>query len=137
MADVEAKVKRKTKREKKTISAFECDPSFCGQCGSILPLPGLESYITCKVCGFQYDVSVFESVEIHSFKTYNHDKLNRFKIKDLENEVEDSGPVTKRKCSKCGHDKMTYITRQTRSADEGQTVFYTCVNCKFKETEYS
>uniref|UniRef100_A0A1X7VAQ9 DNA-directed RNA polymerase I subunit RPA12 n=1 Tax=Amphimedon queenslandica TaxID=400682 RepID=A0A1X7VAQ9_AMPQE len=42
-----------------------------------------------------------------------------------------------RKCPQCGNDEMTYTTQQTRSADEGQTVFYTCPKCKFKETENS
>lgn len=35
------------------------------------------------------------------------------------------------RCSKCGHDKMRFFTMQLRSADEGQTVFYTCVKCQY------
>ncbi|KAJ1364927.1 hypothetical protein KIN20_025124 [Parelaphostrongylus tenuis] len=45
--------------------------------------------------------------------------------------------VVEHVCSKCGHNKASYSTMQTRSADEGQTVFYTCLNCKKKDIEYS
>lgn len=41
------------------------------------------------------------------------------------------GPVVERKCAKCGYDRMSYATLQLRSADEGQTVFYTCIKCKY------
>ena len=40
------------------------------------------------------------------------------------------GPIVERKCPKCGNEKMSYATLQLRSADEGQTVFYTCTKCK-------
>lgn len=43
---------------------------------------------------------------------------------------EDEGPIVERLCPKCGNEKMSYATLQLRSADEGQTVFYTCTNCK-------
>ena len=36
-----------------------------------------------------------------------------------------------RRCPKCGHEGMVYTTWQTRSADEGQTVFYTCLSCGY------
>jgi DNA-directed RNA polymerase subunit M/transcription elongation factor TFIIS len=32
-------------------------------------------------------------------------------------------------CRKCGHDEVTWHTKQTRSADEGSTVFCTCSRC--------
>lgn len=50
---------------------------------------------------------------------------------------ENEGPVVDRKCPKCGNEKMSYATLQLRSADEGQTVFYTCTKCKYKESENS
>ncbi|KAG5017381.1 hypothetical protein JHK85_023517 [Glycine max] len=32
-----------------------------------------------------------------------------------------------KKCEKCGHGEATYYTRLMRSADKGQTTFYTCI----------
>lgn len=46
------------------------------------------------------------------------------------NDDEEDGPVVERKCPKCGNDRMSYATIQLRSADEGQTVFFTCTKCK-------
>lgn len=57
--------------------------------------------------------------------------------KEEKKDEEDEGPTVERKCPKCGNDKMSYATLQLRSADEGQTVFYTCTKCKFKESENS
>lgn len=50
--------------------------------------------------------------------------------KEIEDEDESEGPVVDRKCPQCNNDKMSYATLQLRSADEGQTVFYTCTKCK-------
>ena len=49
----------------------------------------------------------------------------------------EEGPVIDRKCPKCNSEKMSYAAIQLRSADEGQTVFFTCVKCKYKESENS
>lgn len=59
-----------------------------------------------------------------TFNTYNRRK--NFAMKDGEAD----GPIVERLCPKCGNDKMSYATLQLRSADEGQTVFYTCTSCK-------
>ncbi|CAH8518323.1 unnamed protein product [Schistosoma intercalatum] len=45
------------------------------------------------------------------------------------------GPTIRKECAYCGNDRMTYVTLQTRSADEGQTVIYTCTQCSKKEIE--
>ncbi|EFO18071.2 hypothetical protein LOAG_10428 [Loa loa] len=44
-------------------------------------------------------------------------------------------PVVDKICDKCGHGKMSYACRQTRSADEGQTVFYMCLKCNYNMVE--
>lgn len=112
---------------------FECDPDFCPNCGSILPLPGLEEVVSCSLCSFKKDASDYEGIEIHSRKVFNVPKERTSHAKTEES----VGPMVDRKCLNCGHEGMTYVTRQTRSADEGQTVFYGCPKCKFQETEYS
>jgi len=44
------------------------------------------------------------------------------------------GAKIKMECPKCGKDEMSYNSLQLRSADEGQTVFYKCESCGYKET---
>lgn len=42
----------------------------------------------------------------------------------------DFGQATNQyRCMKCGGNKTTYYTMQTRSADEAETLFITCLNC--------
>ena len=56
--------------------------------------------------------------------------FNAINIKTTIDLSEDDGPVVERKCPKCGNETMSYATLQLRSADEGQTVFFTCTKCK-------
>lgn len=63
------------------------------------------------------------------FNTYVKRKATAPKEEDT-----DEGPIVERICPKCGNDKMSYATLQLRSADEGQTVFYTCTNCKWVDS---
>ncbi|KAG4931155.1 hypothetical protein JHK84_048149 [Glycine max] len=44
-----------------------------------------------------------------------------------EHTVMEYSKVSK-KCEKCGHGEATYYTIQMRSADKGQTTFYTCTS---------
>ncbi|XP_043533970.1 DNA-directed RNA polymerase I subunit RPA12 [Chiloscyllium plagiosum] len=118
-------------------SCFQCDPDFCPECGTILVLPGPEDYVVCRKCDFKISVRKFEGMEIHSEMVFNNPDVMRSNLA-AENEDGDlKGPVVDRKCSRCGHEGMVYHTRQTRSADEGQTVFYTCTSCRYQEKEDS
>ncbi|XP_053670754.1 DNA-directed RNA polymerase I subunit RPA12 [Anopheles nili] len=112
------------------------DPGFCPDCGSILPVLRMINKVTCYNCCSDFDASAFGTMEanytIH-FNSYENKKSNQNK----RNEEEVDGPVVQRQCPKCGNDKMSYATLQLRSADEGQTVFFTCTKCKFKMSENS
>lgn len=41
-------------------------------------------------------------------------------------------PITEMLCEKCKCRQAYYEQRQTRSADEAATIFYTCVQCGHK-----
>nr|XP_045722155.2 DNA-directed RNA polymerase I subunit RPA12 [Mirounga angustirostris] len=116
-------------------SRFQSDLDFCPDCGSILPLPGAQDAVTCVRCGFRVPVRDFEGKVVNTCIVFN--KLGTAVPVSLEEGPEFQGPVVDRRCSRCGHEGMAYHTRQMRSADEGQTVFYTCTNCRFQEKEDS
>lgn len=51
-------------------------------------------------------------------------------VKTELNKDDENGPIAERRCNSCGYNQMSYAAIQLRSADEGQTVFYTCLKCK-------
>ncbi|XP_049621398.1 DNA-directed RNA polymerase I subunit RPA12 isoform X2 [Suncus etruscus] len=116
-------------------SSFLSDLDFCADCGSVLPLPGAQDTVICTRCGFSINVLDFEGKVVKTSVVFN--KLETVVPLSMDEGPEFQGPVIDRRCSRCGHEGMAYHTRQMRSADEGQTVFYTCTNCKFQEKEDS
>ena len=45
----------------------------------------------------------------------------------------DYGQATNHSCARCKGNKTTYYTMQTRSADEAETIFITCLNVALME----
>ncbi|XP_061475110.1 DNA-directed RNA polymerase I subunit RPA12 [Rhineura floridana] len=116
-------------------SCFESELDFCPECGTVLPLPVVQDKVTCLCCSFFIDVRDFEKRVIHPSIIFNRVDSTSWMTVDEGKAVK--GPLIDRKCPQCGHEGMAYHTRQMRSADEGQTVFYTCIQCKFQEKEDS
>ncbi|XP_007532344.1 DNA-directed RNA polymerase I subunit RPA12 [Erinaceus europaeus] len=116
-------------------SSFQSDLDFCPDCGSVLPLPGPQEMVTCSRCGFSINVRDFEGKVVRTSVVFN--KLETAMTISMQEGPEFQGPVVDRRCPRCGHEGMAYHTKQMRSADEGQTVFYTCTSCKFQEKEDS
>ncbi|XP_015185305.1 PREDICTED: DNA-directed RNA polymerase I subunit RPA12 [Polistes dominula] len=119
-----------------TVS-FTTAPGFCPQCGSILPLLEEKGLVSCYCCKRNWGPEVYGNMAM-SYTIHFQSKNAYTRLKETdENDQNGDGPVVERLCPQCGNEKMSYATLQLRSADEGQTVFYTCTKCKFKETENS
>jgi DNA-directed RNA polymerase I subunit RPA12 len=80
-------------------------------------------------------ILVFGKMEVEY--TIHFNTIPEKKSRGREEADEAEGPVVDRQCPKCPSKKMSYACLQLRSADEGQTVFFTCVKCNFKESENS
>ncbi|KAM0688484.1 DNA-directed RNA polymerase I subunit RPA12 [Conglomerata obtusa] len=97
---------------------------FCN-CGTILQR-GNSSIVTCARCFEEHPITIFKP--IISIKHYKPTIDIRFK--------KTQSAKIRFKCNRCGNEEMNYNTIQTRSADEGQTVFYEC-ECGYKEKVHS
>ncbi|KAF6737845.1 DNA-directed RNA polymerase I subunit RPA12 [Oryzias melastigma] len=117
------------------MSSSDRDPNFCPDCGSVLPLPGLSNTVRCPRCSFCTPVTEFLGREIQSTVIFNPAEQTSLALEDEDTELK--GPVIDRRCTRCNKEGMIYHTRQMRSADEGQTVFFTCIHCRFQEKEDS
>jgi len=110
---------------------FNPEVDFCPGCGALLPCLSAKGDIACMVCKLTIKCQDFQETEFTYTVKFN-------KVQQPQKESKDTaGPVIERTCQKCGNDKMSFATLQLRSADEGQTVFFTCPKCGFKETENS
>ncbi|NXY26648.1 RPA12 polymerase, partial [Atrichornis clamosus] len=109
-------------------SCFQSRLDFCPECGSVLPRPGPPSTICCPRCSFTLHCADFEGRAVRSSIEFNRLDPGLGRGPGAAPAVE--GPVVERRCPRCGHEGMWYHTRQMRSADEGQTVFYTCPRCR-------
>lgn len=80
-----------------------------------------------ELCGLNHaELSVY-------LKKEDEDKNLTSKLEDYNQRVsamEEGSVDSTIKCKKCGHDQVEWYTKQTRSADEGSTVFCTCKKCK-------
>uniref|UniRef100_W8CDU1 DNA-directed RNA polymerase subunit n=1 Tax=Ceratitis capitata TaxID=7213 RepID=W8CDU1_CERCA len=120
------------------MEIFNSQPGFCPVCGSILPPLNTVGNVVCYNCKKEFHPEVFGAQDVDytiHFNSYDPERVFGKNKSNSDDEAE--GPVVERKCSKCGHMQMSYATLQLRSADEGQTVFFTCLKCKFKESENS
>jgi DNA-directed RNA polymerase subunit M len=101
---------------------------FCPECGAMM-LPN-NGVLKCNKCGYSN-----ENVDKSEY-TVSEDVKAGETVKMLGEDV-DMRSTIKETCPECGHDEAHYELKQTRSADEAPTRFFTCAKCKHKWREYS
>lgn len=114
---------------------------FCPVSGYLLALDSTKGAAVCKVSGFSKNLAELAHVKnvLHSDM---EDYRRRYNLEPLVRSVEDEELAKGRKratvdepCPKCAHPQLEFYTMQLRSADEGQTVFYECINCGHKYSQ--
>jgi len=78
------------------------------------------------------DTSLIEGTILEKRETERENKRNRFEqmLKDKYDAIDDVKVKSVAKCRKCNSQDITWQEKQTRSADEGATLFVTCNACK-------
>ncbi|KAH6576491.1 hypothetical protein BASA50_006776 [Batrachochytrium salamandrivorans] len=116
---------------------------FCEECGSLLDPPtGAEDFVTCFCCGTMVNAKAFESRTVITVskpsafpdkpKPVTDASLSKKDGEDHTNAHLRDGATIREKCPKCDAPEMVFHTAQLRGADEGQTVFYSCIKCGYK-----
>ncbi len=99
---------------------------FCPKCKSIM-FP-VEGELQCRRCGYNRSIKDEDGQSIK-------EEANQQDMVVID-ELNDTLPKTKVRCSKCGYNEAYWILRQTRSADEPETRIYRCVKCAHSWREY-
>ncbi|KAL5701004.1 hypothetical protein ACHQM5_026387 [Ranunculus cassubicifolius] len=114
---------------------------FCDLCGTMLSTSS-HKFAKCSLCGFKRKAKEFEGQEISysvSAEDYRRslNKMNPFIKVDatMDINIEVQKKKSDKLCTACRKAHYEYHEQQTRSADEGMTVFYTCPECGHREKE--
>ncbi|KXS22523.1 putative RPA12-13.7 kd subunit of DNA-directed RNA polymerase I [Gonapodya prolifera JEL478] len=107
---------------------------FCNDCGSMLETPSVEDSVTCDLCGASVSAAHFEEVQVVTKSrpdAFPHYRPFTSGAASGKGPAAEQAKVNER-CPKCDNAELSFRTMQLRSADEGQTIFYTCTKCGYK-----
>lgn len=115
---------------------------FCPQCGNMIEMPLYSDKVHCGKCDFVCSALEYKCAPIVSridfsqkkqwleqYKISQKKKLSAHPVEEDDDTHKSTKATLKQECPKCGHHTMYFWTVQTRSVDEGSTVFYECMEC--------
>eukprot|EP01051_Picozoa_sp_SAG22_P018196 SAG22_NODE_2993_length_2043_cov_5.008230_3_plen_169_part_00 len=105
---------------------------FCNFCGAMLDVADLgdsDDSVTCTDCNRKAKIDLTAVVEVT--RALDGSKFVADDGVSADKRDEDQ-PTIEEECPSCAHNMAYYRTMQLRSADEGQTIFYTCTECGWK-----
>ncbi len=128
-----------------SLTHWDPNAPFCPLCGSLLLFPD-SGDVACDICPFSQPLSAFPHA---ASRASSHPKptpewLLEWRAADAARRGDAAGvaaeaarvaatgkknALVSEECPKCKNPQMEFWTMQTRSADEGQTVFYKCPAC--------
>ncbi|KAL5218934.1 hypothetical protein ABZP36_019618 [Zizania latifolia] len=113
---------------------------FCSVCGTLLSFDSLRSASCPRALSAASSARPKIEGKETRYTVTDEDIRRELKIEPfviLESAPKEEDTVAKRAmvnetCPKCRNPQLEYYTKQLRSADEGQTVFYECPECRHK-----
>ena len=114
------------------LRPFKTSANFCHACGMLLRLDSAPaSSIACIFCKTTVATSKLVGEE---FSTKRQMKAKEW-LRDTAAAEDADRATIEQDCEKCDNNLMFFYSRQQRSVDEGQTVFYTCTKCGHTEAQ--
>ena len=98
----------------------------------MLRLESCSTKVCCRFCNSVTDINALiaeGSSETKLTFSQRKDWMHEAKSGDAER------PTVEQECEKCDNNLMYFTSRQTRSVDEGQTVYYECTKCGYTFSE--
>lgn len=111
------------------LAAMQLNAPFC-PCGAILDIADLrakDGALKCPDCPLELSLEISKPVSV----ALPMDGAKLAAASGLATRNDEDLPTVEEDCPSCGGHTAYYRTMQLRSADEGQTIFYTCVACRY------
>ncbi|EME39016.1 hypothetical protein DOTSEDRAFT_139985 [Dothistroma septosporum NZE10] len=112
---------------------------FCTDCGDLLPRARpSQRTINCDVCGTSNENKwPHKTTSVSKPSAFPSQLRQRLQagLQEVSSTDKQQGKVIQQACEKCSALELRYFELQLRSADEGTTLLYHCLQCghRFKE----